>query len=333
MADLLEYPAMTVSDPPPHKLDYDPDEYRMTIGEHLEELRSRMIKALIGFVVIAGFCLYYGREVMSIFCAPAVDTLASYGLATQLFSEEPLDVFMSYIQISLISAGVLAAPWMLYQLWLFVAAGLYPHERKYITRYIPLSITLLIAGMLFVYFLVLPWTLDFAIGFSTTVPVPRETKTVTAFPTTNPTTVDFLAGDPATPVEGQIWYDTVQKRLKVFLGRQVKVISFSAENLVATEYKLDAYIDMVLGMLLVFGLSFQTPLVVMALARIGIVEIQQLKDIRKYVYFAMTILAAVITPGDVITATLALMAPLCLLYELGIWLAVLGERRDARASQ
>jgi sec-independent protein translocase protein TatC len=82
----------------------------------------------------------------------------------------------------------------------------------------------------------------------------------------------------------------------------------------------------------VFGLSFQTPLVVMSLARIGIVEIDQLKSMRKYVYFAMAIVATVITPGDVITASLALTVPLCLLYELGIWLAVIGERRDARNS-
>ena len=68
------------------------------------------------------------------------------------------------------------------------------------------------------------------------------------------------------------------------------------------------------------------------MARIGIVDIDQLKSIRKYVYFAMAIVAAVITPGDVITATAALMVPLCLLYELGIWLAMLGERREARDS-
>ena len=70
---------------------------------------------------------------------------------------------MVFIDISLISAAALASPWILYQLWQFVAAGLYPHERKYVTRYLPLSIALLISGMLFVYFLVLPWTLEFFI--------------------------------------------------------------------------------------------------------------------------------------------------------------------------
>jgi sec-independent protein translocase protein TatC len=74
-------------------------------------------------------------------------------------------------------------------------------------------------------------------------------------------------------------------------------------------------------MLLTFGLSFQLPLVVMALAKIGIVDVQTLKHMRRYVYFGLAILACAITPGDVITASVALVFPLILLYELGIWLA------------
>ena len=326
---------MTVSEPPPPQpVNYDPDAFRMTIGEHLEELRGRMIRALIGLVLVGAVCMWYGKTTMSIFCAPLVHTLQKYNLSPQLHSEEVPDVFMSYIQISLISAAAIAAPWMAYQLWQFVAAGLYPHERKYITRYIPLSLTLLVAGMVFVYFLVLPWTLEFFVAFSTDVPLP-ETKSpiVQVLPTTQPSSVMVIPGDPADPKPGDIWFDSNQSRLKMFMAGQVKIISFSAENLIATEYNLPEYIDLVVGMLLTFGLSFQLPLVVMALARVGIVEIETLRAFRKYVYFAMAIIAAAITPGDVITATVALMVPLCLLYELGIWLAVVGERRDARATR
>lgn len=306
---------------------YDPDSFRMTIGEHLEELRRRMILALIGFVVIAAGCLWYGREVMSVFCAPLVNSLMAHDLSPQLHSAEVQDVFMSFITISLISAAAIAAPWTVYQLWQFVASGLYPNERKYITRFVPLSLVLLVGGMCFVYFLVLPWTLDFFIEFSTSVPLPTvESPLVETLPA-SPSRIDALHGDPAKPFEGQIWFNNFQKRVKIFIGGQTKVISFSAENLVATEYNLPQYIRLVVGMLLIFGLSFQTPLVVLALARIGIVDIQTLKAIRKYVYFAMAVLAALITPGDVITATIALMIPLCLLYELGIFLAVWSERR------
>jgi sec-independent protein translocase protein TatC len=99
------------------------------------------------------------------------------------------------------------------------------------------------------------------------------------------------------------------------------VLRFSADNLIATEYKLDKYIDLVVGMLITFGLSFQLPLVVLALVRVGIVERETLKTARTYVYFGIAILSAAITPGDTITATVLLTGPLILLYELGIWLA------------
>lgn len=307
---------------------FDPDAFRMSIGEHLEELRWRLIIALLGFVVAAAGCLWFGKDVMSIFCAPLVHTLQKYDLSPQLHSEELPDVFMSYIEISLISAGAIASPWIVYHLWQFVAAGLYPQERKYITRYVPLSLALLISGMLFVYFLVLPWTLEFFVAFSTGVPLPgSKSPVVHVASTTQRSIVNSLEGDPAEPEAGQIWFDKNQHRLKIFIGGEVKVITFSAENLIATEYNLPEYIDLVVGMLITFGLSFQMPLVVMALARVGIVPIATLKSFRKYVYFFMSILAAAITPGDVITATIALLIPLCLLYELGIWLAVIGERK------
>jgi hypothetical protein len=91
---------MTVSDPPqPKPLDYNPDEYRMTIGEHLEELRGRMIRALIGLVLVGALCLWFGKQTMAIFCAPLVHTLQKYDLSPQLHSEEVADIFMSYIQI------------------------------------------------------------------------------------------------------------------------------------------------------------------------------------------------------------------------------------------
>ncbi len=307
---------------------FDPDSFRMSIGEHLEELRRRLILALVGFVVIAAVCLWFGKDLLSLFCAPLVHALQGYDLSPQLHSGQLPDVFMSTIELSLICAGLLSSPWILYQLWQFVAAGLYPQERKYITKFVPLSVGLLVTGMLFVYFLVLPWTVQFFISWATDVQLPSGTTSlVTTRPSDPPPSrIDEIAGDPANPVSGQVWFNTEQRQLKLFIGGQKKVIPFGAENLIATEYNLPEYIDLVIGMLITFGLSFQMPLVVMALARVGIVSIQALRSFRRYVYFFMGIIAAAITPGDVITATIALLIPLCLLYELGIWLAVMGER-------
>jgi sec-independent protein translocase protein TatC len=311
---------------------FHPDDFRMTVGEHLEDLRRRLIYALVGFVIAACVCLFFGRSyIIPIFCKPLTTTLAKYGLPPQLHSDEVPDVFTAFLKISLISAAAIASPWMLYQFWQFIAAGLYLHERKYITKYLPLSITLLITGMLFVYFFVLPWTLEFFIAFSIGVPLelgevppaaaPAVTTTQPPAATTQPTFLQVVDGRPGIIREGQWWFDRQTHRLEAMLGGEVRVIRFSADNLIATDYKLPDYIDLVVGMLITFGLSFQLPLVVLALVRVGIVERQTLKEGRRYVYFGIAVLSAAITPGDTITATVLLTGPLVLLYELGIWLS------------
>src|SRR5579884_2561812 len=128
---------------------FDPDEFRMTIGEHLEELRWRLILGLIGLFVAVVVCMTFGERMIEVFCAPLVRGLLSHHINPQLVINGLTEGFMTYLQISMICAGVLAGPWILYQLWLFVAAGLYPDERKTVTRYIPLSVALLILGVLF----------------------------------------------------------------------------------------------------------------------------------------------------------------------------------------
>jgi sec-independent protein translocase protein TatC len=133
--------------------------------------------------------------------------------------------------------------------------------------------------------------------------------------------VQSLDGDPPSPREYQIWFDGSQDRLKFFSKGKVRVIPFGPANLINTQFTLPDYLDLVLRLLLTFGLAFQLPLVVMALARLGIVELATLKKLRRYVYFGLSVLAASLAPGDVVTATLALLAPLILLYELGLFLA------------
>ena len=308
---------------------FNPDDFRMTVGEHLEDLRRRLILALTGFVIVAVVCLYFGRShIIPAFCAPLEDTLRKYDLSPQLHSDEIPDVFTSMLQISLISAAAIASPWIVWHFWQFVAAGLYPHERQYITKFVPLSIGLLISGMLFVYFFVLPWTLEFFILFSIGVPSsnpePPPTIIATTQPTTMPagaTSIQIVPDQPKEVREGQIWYNQHTKRVEAVLGGNIRVIGFRADNLIATEYKLDKYINLVVGMLITFGLSFQMPLVVLALVRTNIVERETLKASRKYVYFGIAVLSAVITPGDYITGTVLLIFPLGLLFELGLWLA------------
>ncbi len=316
--------------------DFDPDQYRMSIGEHLDELRRRLIYGLVGFGVMLVFCLIFGQRVTAAFCAPLIETLQSRHLNPQVYYTDVADAFTVFLKISLISATALASPWLVYQLWQFVAAGLYSHERRWAKRFAPLSIGLLVGGMAFVYWLVLPWTLVFFIDFGSDIPLPAAFQPDAALISPDlGTQVASMKGDPAVLTEGRamVWFNTAENRLKVYTGEaeDVRVIPFGPSNLAAPMITLPNYIDLVFGMLFTFGLCFQMPLVVMAIARLGIVEMETLKGGRKYVYFLMAVLAAVITPGDVMTATVALMVPLVLLYELGLWMAMMGGKEKAES--
>ena len=295
------------------------------MGDHLEELRRRIVYGLIGTAIAAAACLFFGDRLYDFFCRPLIVELQHKGLNTQLFYGELGEPFMVYMKISLICAACVASPWIVYQLWQFVAAGLYPKERKYVTRYVPLSIGLVIAGLVFVYYIVLPWTIAFFLTFGNSIPLPKERAShfATSQPAGGLPVFPLLDGDPAHPVPGNAWINVPEGRLKLFLDpKDVRVIPFGPSNLLAPHLSLPEYIDLVLTTLLTFGLCFQLPLVVLALVRMGIVPVETLKTGRRYVYFGLAVLAASMTPGDVITAMLALMAPLILLYELGIFLAV-----------
>ena len=257
-------------------------------------------------------------------------------MTPQMFFTNVTDPFFVYLRISMIAAFVAAGPWVLWQAWQFIAAGLYKHERRAVTRYLPLSLALFFGGIAFAWWVVLPWTLSFFLGWSMTIPMPDEppTQIVADAPVMN---VPVIAGDPAAVNVGDVWFNSLSQQLKIQLpgneelpGGQTRVMAFNPTNLAAPIITLPQYVSLVLMMLIVFGLSFQIPIVVMALIRTGIVEPAVLRQHRKYVYFVMVVAACVITPGDVIIMTVSLIGPLIVLYEAGIWL---GERDVQRAAR
>ena len=312
--------------PPKHsKQEFDPDDFRMTIGEHLEELRKRLIYGLVGLAVALIGCMVYSEKVMAILCQPLYRGLQKHGFNSQLVTNGITEGFMTYLQISIICGLIIAGPWIIYQLWLFVAAGLYPNERKTVTKYIPLSIGLMLSGVLFVYFLVLPLTVDFFLTFTSSIPIPGGSGNIVDVKI--PPVFTVVDGDPAKPPVGAMWYNQRQQRLKLRVPDGIRVITYGPENLLNPQITLDDYIGFVLTFMLVFAVAFQLPLVLLALVRIGIIEIDFLKKQRKIVWFVMTIVAAVIAPGDVVTSMVALLVPLILLYEFGIWLAQWGEKQ------
>jgi sec-independent protein translocase protein TatC len=321
------------SNPPKGAAAFNPEEYRMSVGDHLEELRSRLLKGIIGFIIAAIICFIFSKSfILPFFLRPLTDAQLKNNLPQSIMFTEVAEPFMVYMEVALICAGAFASPWLLYQLWQFVAAGLYPAERKYVTKYLPLSIILLIGGMVFLYLYVLPVSIDFFIRFATDIPLNPAPAQVDlhAIPTSQPALIiPRFAGDPPNPQEAQLWLDLAQKRLKLFLNGEIHVINLAPPNVASPMITMSKYIDMVVGMLLAFGISFQLPLVVLALNKIGIIEISTLKSLRRYVYFGMSIVAACIIP-DVVTGMVALMVPLMLLYELGIFLAWWSERQKPK---
>jgi sec-independent protein translocase protein TatC len=314
---------------------FDPEDYRMSIGDHLEELRHRLVLGMLGFLVAFVIWFVLGERAVAVFLRPLQIAFARTHLQQQVYFTEVSEPFMVYIRVSMILGVATAAPWLVYQIWQFVAAGLYPHERKYVTKYLPLSIILMISGMLFLYFYVLPLMLEFFLIFHIANPLPLKQYGEHTPPTaaTQPVQVPMLNGDPKDPPAGSLWYDIEHGLLKFKLNdKDTRVIALGSGSLTSPIITLATYIDMVIEMLLSFGVAFQMPLVVLALNKIGIMDIPTLKKWRRIVYFSMSIVAAFIVP-DVATGMIALLVPLILLYELGILLAIWSEKKVKREAE
>jgi len=128
---------------------------KMTLVEHLEELRTRIIRAAIGLAVGMGIALILSQPVLQIINKPFYDAVGKKSLVTT----DMMDPFTLYMRISLYMGIVIAAPWIFYQLWMFIAAGLYKHERKYVVYAVPFSAILFITGALFFLFYISPMLL------------------------------------------------------------------------------------------------------------------------------------------------------------------------------
>lgn len=141
----------------------DPLETTMSLGDHLEELRARLILALLGLAIGIIVCMFLGGKIISVIEVPYKNAM---GENARMITISPGEGFSSYFKITLIAGLILTAPWVFYQLWMFVAAGLYPHERKYVQLAVPFSAVLFITGALFFLFVVAPKALKFLVLFN-----------------------------------------------------------------------------------------------------------------------------------------------------------------------
>ena len=220
---------------------------------HLVELRDRLIKALLVVLVLFAVCFYFSGEIMKFLSLPLYQALPAG--SKPIFTDQA-GAFFTLTKVSLLSAVLLALPWILYQAWAFVAPGLYEHERRFALPLIVSSVFFLLVGIAFAYTFVLPAAYKF-------------------------------------------------------------FIAMSARTGAETLQDLQKYWDFTLAIFFGFGLTFEVPVVQMLLIKSGLVSVEQMKGARRYVIVAAFVVAAVLTPPDVISQFM-LAVPLCLLYELGM---------------
>lgn len=192
---------------------------------------------------------------------PSLRTLEGQVEENQVLKPVTLNVqeaFLTYLKVSFISGFVIASPWVFYQVWLFVAAGLYPHERKYVYIYLPVCLGLFLGGAVFCFFMVFPFVLDFLLGFN-------------------------------------------------------KMMG------VVPQIRLSEWISFAVMLPLMFGLSFQLPVVMLLLERIDIFQVSDYQEKRRMAVLVIAIVSMLMTPADP-ASMLMMMFPLIILYELGIWM-------------
>lgn len=222
---------------------------------HLVELRDRLIRILIALVIAFVPLAFFAREIYSILAAPLLATLPAGGT---MIATDVVGVFMVPMKVALTVAFLVVLPYILYQIWAFVAPGLYAHEKNLALPLLAASVLLFFVGMAFAYFAFFPMVFGFMSKFA-----------------------------PA----GVTWMTDIEK-----------------------------YFSFVLTMFLAFGATFEVPVIVIVLVRVGVVSLATLREWRPYVIVGAFVVGAIFTPPDIISQFM-MAVPLWLLYELGMVLA------------
>lgn len=297
----------------------------MPFGDHLEELRTRVILAMLGIVPIFIVALIFGREILALMIIPVQEALIKSGLPSVLLATGVGETFGTYIRIAVVATILVGSPWIVYNLWKFIAPGLYSSERRFAYLLAPMSFLLTVTGTVFLYVVMLPVILMFFIGFGSSIaaPVP-ETGPVPegiVFPV-----APVFEYDIEDPKQGQIWINRklMQLRICAEVGTQttdpvILGVPLSKEAGITQQYRISEYIKLFLSLALGFALGFQTPLVVLLLGWSGLVTREYLAKNRKYALLILSAASAFLTPADPLSMIL-LAVPLYLLYELGMLL-------------
>ncbi|MCH7591852.1 MAG: twin-arginine translocase subunit TatC [Planctomycetes bacterium] len=314
------------------------DGSRMSFGDHLEELRSSLIRALLGVLLTTIVCLVFGTEILEILCRPLFAAQHANGLPPLLQALAPTAVFVAYLKVGFLGGLVAAMPWVIYQAWRFVQSGLYGTEQRFVRFLVPASFGLFATGVLFLYFLVLPLVFNFFIKFNQGFDVPAfavvaEAPTDAPIKGSVPLKLPVYHSDATDTRLGDMWVDGRTNRVVVDTGNghwYMTLTRTTAASSMQSQFAIDYYVSFVLLLALAFGIAFETPIVVFFLSWTGIVSTTVMAQGRRYVVLAVILLAAILTPPDIISQML-LAIPMYLLFELGLLAARLADRKTSAA--
>lgn len=226
-----------------------------TFISHLVEMRDRLLRAVIAIVVLFVLLFPWAQDLYALLAKPMLAALPQGG---QMIATEVTTPFFVPIKVTMMTAFLLALPWVFYQAWAFIAPGLYQNEKRIGVPLVIASVVLFLMGMAFAYFLVFPVVFGFIVGVA-----------------------------PAG---------------------------------VAVMTDIGKYLDFVMTLFLAFGITFEVPVAVVLLVKMGMVSIAKLREIRPYVIVGAFVVGAIFTPPDVISQFM-LAVPMWILYELGIIVA------------